>query len=315
MTSENLNNGGHQSPKHAHRSKNHEYKNANYVIASTRPLSPLSLAVQMLTKGTNDRKNRIAKEKKLVTDEPSTTDKLSMSYGLSQEGSDAPSKPTYSFIYTNPDLVSSTWKGNKHRGKGKLRHHHSKPDKRVHDSRPFDAETNLGPFITAMCVAGEENRRQRVAESISNIVSLSGTIFSTEVPADFSGTVSPRYILPGSMKYKEDATDPSMLVSRFKVDPAHLFHDSFESVETVPSVRSMASPVQNPFLNNNDIHDEVDADPALRSNMSDSYAEFTVHLKSFISVSNHSSNVSEIAEDQGRLSDNEDITSMAENTM
>lgn len=289
------------------------------MIASARPLSPMSLAVQMLTRNTSGSKDRTTKDKrKLATDEQSTTDKLSMSYGLSQEGSDALSKSAYSFIYTNPNLVSSVWKGRKHRGQGKSKQQSGRYNKGSFDDRPSSAERNLGPFITAMCATGEANRKNRVNESVSNIVSLSGAIFSAEMPADFSGTVSPRYILPGSMKYREDPANPSMMISRFKVDPTHLFQGSFESIETIPSVRSAASPIQNPFLNANDTRDEVELEQALRSNMSDSCAEFTVHLRSFISnTTNHSSNISEIAEDQGQLSDdqNNEVASVSEYTM
>lgn len=288
-----------QPLSHAPGCKQSKRKASSCVIASARPLSPLSLAVQMLTENTSKRKDRTVREKrKPLADEPSTTDKLSMSYGLSQEGSDALSKPVYSFIYTNPNLVSSAWKGHKYKGKDKSRHRSNKHGKRSSGGRSSNAEYDLGPFVAAMCVAGEENRKQRVAESISNIVSLSGTVFSAEVPADFSGTVSPRYIVPGSMTYKEDATNPSLLVSRFKVDPAHLFRGSFESVETVPSVRSLASPVQASFVNIHGTQDEIEIDPAVCSNMSDSHAEFAIHLRSFASTtSNRSSNISEVAED------------------
>ncbi|EFO63554.1 Hypothetical protein GLP15_2877 [Giardia lamblia P15] len=294
-----LSSGRHQPLKHVPGCIHDKRKAASCVLASARPLSPLSLAVQMLTENTNNRKDRTTKEKKKpLVDEPSTTDKLSMSYGLSQEGSDAFSKPIYSFIYTNPNLVSSTWEGHKYKGRDKSRHRPGKRGKRSSGGPPSDADCDLGSFVTAMCVAGEENRKQRVAESISNIVSLSGTVFSAEVPTDLSGTVSPRYILPGSMTYKEDATNPSMLISRFKVDPTHLFRSSFESVETVPSVRSLASPVQPSLVNIHGIQDEIEVDSVVHSNMSDSHAEFSMHLRSFASVtSNRSSNASEVTED------------------
>lgn len=319
MTSGYLDNRRCQPPGRTHGDNKHKNGTSSCVIASTKPLSPTSLAIQMFTRNSNDCRDRtVGTKRKPATDEQSTTDKLSMSYGLSQEGSDALSKPTYSFIYTNPEMMSSVWKGRKHRGQGKSRNQFSKYNKESPGNQPPSDECNLGPFVTAMCATGEQNRKHRINEYISRVVSLSGTIFSAEMPADFSGTVSPEQILPGSMKYKEDASNPSMLISRFKVDPTHLFQRSFESIETIPSVRSVASPIQNPFLDANDRHDEIGLNQALHSNIYDSHAEFSVHLKSFISnTSNRSSNVSEIIEDQGQPSDNRDsdVTSVSQYTI